>query len=97
MLNSYCPTEEGGDLSGDRNSEVKTASAYSPTMLSNSAATSARASDSNSSAKLWDNTQEININYIYSGYSHINLYLGPYSLSVELKQPPQVAWLFKQK
>lgn len=64
MLHSYWLTEAGGDLTGDRNSEVKTASAYSPIMLSNSAATSARASDSNSSARLWDDTQEININYI---------------------------------
>lgn len=64
MLNSYWLTEAGGDLTGDRNSEVKTASAYSPIMLSNSAETSARASESNSSAKLWDNTHEININNI---------------------------------
>lgn len=64
MLNFYLLTEAGGDVTGDRNSEVKTASAYSPIMLSKSAATSARASDSNSSAKLWDSTQEINVNYI---------------------------------
>lgn len=55
MVKSYWPTEAGGDLAGDRNSEVKTASAYSPIMPSNSSATSARASDSSSSARLWDN------------------------------------------
>lgn len=61
MVKSYWLTEAGGDLAGDRNSEVKTASAYSPIMLSNSSATSARASDSNSSARLWGNNQEINV------------------------------------
>lgn len=96
MWISYWLTEAVGDLIGDRNSEVKTASAYSPIMLSNSAATSARASDSNSSAKLWNNTQEIHRHQLYSGNWHINLCLGPILLPAESKQPPQDAWLFKQ-
>lgn len=45
-------TEAGGDWTGWRNSEVKTASAYSSTTSWNSAATSARASESSSSARL---------------------------------------------
>lgn len=38
-----------------------------------------------------------NKHQLYSGYWHINLYLGPDSSSAEVKQPPQAARLLKQK